>query len=412
MKKFLIRSFILFSIVFIFFFIITNILEAKNKEKLNKPFKIEVIVKNEKIIVPDTPDKVEANLEFSEAYYFCGLAINITLPILFLICGGIKVIKDRKHKRLMLEGIELFILYSLFSIIIKIPKSFFSGFYRTHLMGLSKESVSDFASKFVVNNILDILISLPIIILIYIIFMKSRRWYYITPIILIVVSLITNYVYPYIDEVTNDLTPMQNGYIKEEIIDIARKSNIENIDIRVVEKSKETTAMNAYMTGIGNTRRIVFWDTSLMGLKDEEILSVAAHEIGHYKLNHILKSMLVSSLIIILTYLLLHNLMRRIKGENYRDIDNLPLILLLLNIIMIVFTPVETAYSRKQEVEADRYAIEMTNDPITCGILELRFIESNLSPIDVSGLYKWLAYDHPTTRDRIEISNEYSAENY
>lgn len=412
MKKFLTRSFMLFAIIFIFFFALTSILEFKNKESINNPVKVEVQMENGQIIVPDSPAKVEANLEFSQAYYFCGLAIYISMPILFLMCGGIKVIKDIKQRRILLEGGQLFVLYSVFAIFMRFPKTFFSAFYRTHLVGLSKSTFTEFIVNFMINNAIDILISLPVMIALYLLFLKNKRWYLITPLILIMISLISNYVYPYIDEMTNDLTTMQNGYLKEEILSIAEQSGIEDLDIRVVTKSDETSSMNAYMTGLENTRRIVFWDTTLKGLNDKEILSVAAHEIGHYKLNHIPKSMVVSSLVMILTYLLLHNLIRIRKGDNYRKIDNLPLIILTLNIIMVLFTPIETAYSRKQEIEADSYAIEITKDPTTCGILEIRFIESNLSPVDVSGPYKWLVYDHPTTRERIELSNEHAAQNH
>lgn len=409
-KKFIIRSFVVFSIIFMFFFMLTMGLEWKNKDKLKEQVKIETTIKDNQIVLPETPGKVAANLQFSEYYYFCGLAISIALPILFVYCNGIAVIKKKKNKFTLIEGAKIFLLYSLFEITMSFPKSFFSGFYRRRLVGLSVQTLGDFFVEFISSNFVDILITLPIAMIIYLIYRKVKSWYFLAPAVIIAVSLIGNYVYPYIDELTNNLWVMEEGELRDGIEEIAKKSGIDNLDIRVVEKSNETNSMNAYMTGIGKSKRIVFWDTTLKGLSKEEILSVAAHEIGHYKLNHIPKGMLVECLLIILAFLAMHNVVRRVKGENYRTIDNLPFIILCINIIMLIATPIETAYSRKHETEADTYAIEITKDPLTNGILELRFIESNLTPIEVKGLYKWLVYDHPSVKERIDLSNRMAEE--
>jgi STE24 endopeptidase len=204
----------------------------------------------------------------------------------------------------------------------------------------------------------------------------------------------------------NDLIVMDDGDLKSKIQDLAKNAGIENLDIRIIEKSQETTSMNAYMTGIGNSRRIVFWDTTLSGLNEDEILSVAAHEMGHYKENHIQKSTALAIVGMLICFVLLDKIMKKYKGKDYRKIEYLPHILFIVNVMALLATPIETAYSRKNEIEADKFAIELTDDSYTNGASEIRFINSNLSPIDVKGLYKWLAYDHPTTRERIELSNE------
>ena len=100
--------------------------------------------------------------------------------------------------------------------------------------------------------------------------------------------------------------------------------------------------------------------------------------------------------------------MERRYGKDYRTLDNLVKLIFILNLISIITTPIEMAYSRKVEVEADRFAIEKTGDYYTNGILEIKFIETNLSPVDVDKIYKLLVYSHPTTKERIELSNSYA----
>lgn len=409
MKKFLLRTLVAFALIFVFLFSITMFLEYKNKDDLQSKFKVEIELEdNGDIKVPEEPAKVTANYKFSKVYYFSGLTISIIIPLLFYCYDGIGVIKRRKFKVKVLEGGALCILYSIFEIVLMFPKILFSAFYRARLMGLSSESFMDFFKRFFIGNGLNLLISLPILVLIYVIFFRFKRWYFVAGAILVLVSLTGSYIYPYIDEEQNNLVEMEEGELRDKIIEISKEAGIESLEVMVIPKESETSSMNAYMTGIGDSRRIVFWDTTINGLGEKEILSIAAHEIGHYKLNHIPKSILISALTTVLSLLLLHNIMRRLKGCDYRVIDNIPKMLFIMNLIGLLIAPLESAYSRKMEVEADTFAMEITNDGYTNGALEIRFIESNLTPIDPKGLYKWLAYDHPTVKERIELSNQFN----
>ena len=100
--------------------------------------------------------------------------------------------------------------------------------------------------------------------------------------------------------------------------------------------------------------------------------------------------------------------MIKVKGHNYRVIDNIVLIIFIVNIMGYITRPMETAYSRSIETEADEFAMKVTNDPLTNGGLEIRFVESNLTPVDVDGFFKYMAYDHPTVKERIENSNKFA----
>ena len=408
MKKFIFRSFLCFSLIFIVFFIITMSLEYKNKDKIKSDVNVEVKVVDGKIQVPDTPDKVEANYEFSKSYYYVGTVISIALPLLFKVYGGIEVVKKRCYKHRWTEGIVLVLMFLIFSWITTFPKSFFSAFYRGRLMGLSNYTFSNYILNNVVNNCIDILTSLPIYLLFYVLYCRMKRWYIVVGVITVGLFIGGNYLYPYLDEKVNNLIPMEEGELKDSILELSRNVGIENLEVMVIPKSKETSTINAYMTGIGGSKRIVFWDTTLKQLNKNEILSVAAHEMGHYKLNHITKSTFLAILLTILSLIAVNAIMERRYGKDYRTLDNLVKLIFILNLISIITTPIEMAYSRKVEVEADRFAIEKTGDYYTNGTLEIKFIETNLSPVDVDKIYKLLVYSHPTTKERIELSNSYA----
>lgn len=406
MKKFILRTMVTFSLIFIFLFTITMFLEYKNKDKLNTDVKVEYKIEDEQIVVPDTPAKVEVNYAFSQVFFYSGLAISLISPLLFFKYGGTEIIKKLGFKRKLIEGASFCFVYGVFTELLIFPKVLFSSFYRARLVGLSIESFSDFILRYLQSIIFSSLEMLPIAIIIYIIFIKRKRWYIYASIILVLIGVGGSYIAPYIDEMQNDLVYMEEGNLKNSILELAKDSGIEDLDIRVIEKSKTTNSINAYMTGVFGSRRIVFWDTTLK-LSNEEILSVAAHEMGHYKMNHIQKSMIVTFLITILLIVATHIIMLKYKGREYRIIDNIPKVLLILNILLLVSSPIETEYSRKMEYAADQFAMEATNDGYTNGSLEIKFIQQNLSPIDVNPLYKWLVYDHPTVKDRIEHSNEF-----
>ena len=407
MKKFLIRTLMTFSIMFIFFFICTMTIEYINKDKINTTFNLETEIEDGKIIVPEEPLKVQANYEFTKFYFYTGLVVSFFMPILFYKFGGIDLVKNLNLKKKILEGSILYILYRVFSDILYFPRSLFGSYYRGHLFGISNQNFFDFLENYFFSDGIIFLIMIPIIGVLYYIFISRKNWYKFFAVLLILLSIGGNYLYPYFDEFQNDLQVMEDGELKDKIIEIAKEAGIDNLDIYVIEKSKETNSLNAYMTGIFNSRRIVFWDTTLNGLSEKEILSVAAHEMGHYKLNHILQETIISIFGIVVFLFVLNKILLIRKGEKYRKIDNIPYILVTMNIIVLLITPIETAYSRYNETQADKFAMEVTNDGYTNGILEISFINNNLTPVNPKGLYKWLSYDHPTVKERIEICNEY-----
>lgn len=405
MKNFIFRTFITFSVIFIFAFCGTMLIETTNKQALNTVVNVEPEIINGKVEIPESPPKVLANYKFSEFYFYSNFVLMILVPILFFKFRAIDIVKNKKCKYNFTNGILIYLLYFAFSEVLSFPVVLLSSFYRARLVGLSHQSFIDFIANFSENFIINLIVTAPIIALIYVIFIRKKRWYILASVVLIITSVLATYAYPYIDEIENTLVPMESSELKDKLNQLATKAGIDNLDIMVIEKSSQTSGMNAYMTGINNSRRIVFWDTTLSNLSEKEILSVAGHEMGHYKLGHIQQSMIFGCIGIVIACILVDIIMKKLKGREYRTIDNIAVVIIVVNIIMIISTPIENAYSRKIETDADKFAVEVTGDSTTNAILEIRFINGNLSPVTVDKLYEILALDHPTAKERIEASN-------
>jgi len=184
--------------------------------------------------------------------------------------------------------------------------------------------------------------------------------------------------------------------------------------------SEKSTALNAYVTGVGASKRIVVWDTTIVKMTRPQIVAVAGHEMGHYVLGHIWKGLcFAAGLLFVLFYLgfrSIGTMLARWGGQwKIRGVDDwasLPALLLLLTLFDFFATPVESAFSRHLEHQADQYSLEVTHGltPDAGQIAAQAFQvlgEVDLSdpapnPVDV-----FLFYDHPTIPDRIRFSLTY-----
>lgn len=218
-----------------------------------------------------------------------------------------------------------------------------------------------------------------------------------------------------IDPLYNDFTSLSDKALEEQILDMAETADIPANRVFEVNMSEKTNAMNAYVSGIGSNLRIVLWDTTMNKLDDDEVLFIMAHEMGHYVMNHLYGNLigaLVSSLIgLYLAYRLLGGMIRKwgktwgVSSES--DLASLPALLLLFSVMSFIASPVELAISRHAEMEADQYAIEMTDDvDAAVGSFQTLTVNS-LNEVNPPFIVKYFKYGHPTMMERLIMLNDY-----
>ncbi|WP_315114723.1 M48 family metallopeptidase [Clostridium intestinale] len=414
MKKVLSQLLVFVTIVFFITAGVTLFIEYKNKESLGEKSKIEVKIENNKIIVPEETSIVKTNYIFSKNYFVIRTILAILIPIFILKSSLLEYAEElfnKKIKNNFSQGVIMGIAYTIINFVILFPIAFFSSFYRLKLVGLLNYGFIDWLLDLLKGEILNLVIFSLFLGISFYIIKSIKRWILSLGVLYALIMIFGVFIYPVvIDPLINDIKPVSDKALETKIINLAEKNGIKNLKVYEIKKSDETSALNAYMTGIFSTKRIVIWDTTLQSLNEDEILSVVAHEIGHYKLNHIPKGMVLEAVLSMITYgssIILLLMINRKSRRALKGPYGLGYVLLYSTIISMVTSPISLYYSRKIEIEADRFAIEATNDNLTNGILELRFMETNLSPYNVDEWYKILRFDHPTAKERIELSNSY-----
>src|SRR5262249_12134131 len=180
---------------------------------------------------------------------------------------------------------------------------------------------------------------------------------------------------------------------------------------------EKTTDLNAYVAGMGSSKRIVVWDNTIAAMTTPEIVYVAGHETGHYVLKHIQKGMLFFAALLLIAFYLGYRtvgwvLARYGSGwdiRNLQDWASLPVLFLLLSIFSFIVTPIGSAFSRYLEHQADQYGLEVTHGltPDSSQVAARAFQvlgEVGLSDPDPNPLDVFLFYDHPPVSDPVPFS--------
>jgi STE24 endopeptidase len=184
---------------------------------------------------------------------------------------------------------------------------------------------------------------------------------------------------------------------------------------------EKTTGLNAYVTGIGASKRIVVWDTTIARMSDPQIVFAAGHETGHYVLQHIPKGIVFFAVLLLLFFYVVHRLIGWVlarwgAGWGVRGVDDwasLPALLFMLSLLFFVTNPVASAFSRHLEHQADQYGLEVTHGlTANSGQIAARAFqvlgEVDLADPDPDPLNVFLFYDHPPISDRVQFCVAYN----
>lgn len=215
------------------------------------------------------------------------------------------------------------------------------------------------------------------------------------------------WIYPiFITPLFNKFTPLPEGELKDRILKLAADTKFKITGIYVMDASKRTNRSNAYFTGIGNNKRIVFFDTLTKQLSTDELIAVLAHELGHFRLKHIVKKIILSFALSLLAFLVLYGLYQStwfFSGHNTQSSPYMTLILfsMVLPVYTWMFSPIFTRGSRKHEFQADNFAAQYVDRQHLISAL-VKLYQENLSELAPHPLYGWFHYSHPTPYERIQ----------
>jgi STE24 endopeptidase len=223
------------------------------------------------------------------------------------------------------------------------------------------------------------------------------------------VGLATLFVFisPYL---VTDTHEIRDPELAADVRRLAQIQGVEDIEVRVEDVDRYTSAANAYATGLGPSRRVFLWNTLLDGrFRDEEVLAVTAHEFGHQSQNHLWKAIGWYALFAVPGAWAIARITRR-RGGMQRP-EAVPLALLAVVSLTLLAQPVQNVISRHIEAEADWEALETMRDPDAVTGLFQRFGETSLGDPTPPGWAYVLLDTHPPLLDRIEMAQAWKARN-
>ena len=287
-----------------------------------------------------------------------------------------------------------------------LPLSYFSTFVIEDKYGFNTST----KRLFLRDNLVSLLMTLILITIMSSVFFYlvsfTEIWWLLLASTMFIFIILSIYIYPtYISPIFNKFDNLDDDVIKSEISDLSKQTNFSINNLYVMDKSKRTKHPNAYFTGFKNNRRIVFYDTLIDLLSPKEIKAVLAHEIGHYKHNHIIKSLIVSTAVIFIGMFYLSSL---INNASYLEFLNLPMneasqliaLVFTYQVISFFIEPFFSILSRSNEYEADNFASKQVDkEHLVTSLIKL--YKSNLSFLIPNKLYAMFYFSHPTILERI-----------
>ena len=336
--------------------------------------------------------------------------ITLAFVIFVLLLDGFnKMFFFSEYTGLSAIGANLatIIIFYISLCIINIPSTYFKTFYIEEKFGFNQMTKGLFVRDTIMTTALSLIIISIIFKLFEILFITyTEFWWFYLWIMFILLNLVIAYIYPsLIAPIFNKFEKLNDDSLNSSIYALTDKLNFPINDLYVMDGSKRSSHSNAYFSGLFGKKRIVFFDTLLKVLTVSEIRSVLAHEIGHYKKNHIFKSTLLFSFISLIFlyafYIFFNTLSIDVKIASNLQPSFVAILFILISPMLSFFlSPLLSAFSRKNEFQADDYAKTHTDSKDLISSL-LKLSRGNLSLVKSSPIYSNFYSSHPSVFDRI-----------
>ena len=339
---------------------------------------------------------------------------SITTPavIIFILLGGFNWV-DQWARSLAWGPIAtglVFVAILLFgSQILSLPFSIYSTFVIEEKYGFNKTTPKTFVLDLLKGWLLAVVIGAPVFSAILWFFGQTgtMAWLYCW-VALTGIQIFLMFVAPVvIMPIFNKFVPLEEGELKKAIEDYAKKQGFKMKGVFSMDGSKRSTKSNAFFTGFGRFRRIVLFDTLISKHTTEELVSILAHEMGHYKKKHILKSIIISILSTGLMFYILSIFMNNVSLFEAFGMDHVSIYASLL-FFGFLYAPIEmilsifgNMLSRRHEYEADAWAVRTYHRPQSMIAALKKLSVDNLSNLTPHPLKVFLSYSHPPVLERI-----------
>jgi STE24 endopeptidase len=337
--------------------------------------------------------------------------VSVAVLIFWTLLGGMNILNDFWTAQLtdtLFIGSLFMMSLILIGSFIDLPFSIYRHFVLEEKFGFNKMTVKTFISDEVKGLLLAIVFVLPILYLVlYLMANLGQFWWFFVWLTLMSISLIAFWLYPtFIAPIFNKFTPLDDTELKQKIDKLLLDNGFSSNGVFIMDGSKRSSHGNAYFTGMGKNKRIVFFDTLLKGMTHDEIIAILAHELGHFHHKHIKKQLITNSIITLVSLSILGYLIDKewffngLGVSNQSDYLALMLFMLIMPVFTLFLSPIMHGLSRKHEYEADTFAAKKSNAKDLISSL-VKLYKENSSTLTPDKYYSLMHDSHPSASLRI-----------
>ena len=404
-----------FTYIFLFLLILSTLTEIYLSIRLNaSALKNQNVVPSDfkKIVKPKDHKKAALYTSAKAKINILGFIVQGVFLYILTLGGLINYINElalQIFDNEILQGVVLIFSVIILSSIIEATLGLIKTFVIDEKFGFNKMTLSLYISDLIKQSLVSIIIMLPVIFIALWIFGNlGDYWWFWLWIFLSIFNVTMLAIYPlYIAPIFNKFKPMEDKKLKAKIEQLLKKCGFESDGLFVMNGSLRSTHGNAYFTGFGKAKRIVFFDTLLEKLSPNEILAVLAHELGHFAHNHV-KKRIVFLFVLSFVGLYFLDLLKSndwfylgLGVESQTNAIALLLFFLISPLFLFFVRPFMAHYSRKNEYEADAYACKFTPAKDLKESL-IKLYRDNASTLTPDQLYSNFYDSHPPAMSRIK----------
>ena len=347
------------------------------------------------------------------------LALETVLLLAWTLLGGLNLLNQILIDAVgsgLTQEVLLMVSFTVIGAVVNLPLSWYQTFVIESQFGFNKSTLKLWLSDLLKASLLGALIGIPLLTLILWVMQSGGAYWWVGAwAILVGFQLLMIWIAPnYLMPLFNKFTPLEDESLKTRITQLMDRSGFKAKGFFVMDGSKRSAHSNAFFTGIGSSKRVVFFDTLLEQLSADEMEAVLAHELGHFKHKHIIKMMVINFLTTLIGFAALGWVMQQSwfytglgvtpnLGLGEFSSNNALAILLFTMVVPLLsflISPISSARSRKQEFEADAYAAEHSNAGALKSAL-IKLYQDNASTLTPDPWFVRFYYSHPPASERL-----------
>ncbi|MDH3892719.1 MAG: M48 family metallopeptidase [candidate division Zixibacteria bacterium] len=386
--------------------------------KTDLPYKTET----PESLYPMSPERKEELISYSRfrnIWRFASFLIGIGTLALILLTGLSAKLRDLACRiRLRFFAVWVFYIFiSLVDYMLNLPFTIYRSFIVENNYGFLNQTFMQWWGENLLGLLLGLIVGIIPVWFFYWLVSKMKRWWLAfslgaIPFVVILIVIVPVFVAP----LFNKFEPLKDKQLEAEILALAESAGIEGSDIFQVDGSRQSSKVNAYVTGLFGTKRIVLYDTMIENFTLDEIRYVMGHEMGHYLMNHLWWGLAVAIIFIMFALWLMdktihgviHRFRTRLGFDKLSDMASLPLVLIFVLVINFVFQPITNSASRYMERQSDKFGMDVTGvSGETAAVTFDKLSVYNLSDPDPHVLIEFWFYTHPALKKRTEFVRGY-----